>query len=904
LEALRAKVAYVLQTGPGFSTGSLYHPDVIHLTFLFTDLEGSTHILQTLAGRYVDTISRYYELLRNAVAANGGREIDARPDSFFAVFDRASSAVVAAAMAQQAIAKEPWPRGGKVRVRMGLHTGLAKQESVGLVGLDVHIAARICAAANGGQVLLSGSTRRELADEVPKGVALRELGTHRLKDIRFPEALFDLVIAGLPSRFPPIRSMGSRPNNLPSALSTFVGRAVEKARVHQYLQEPSTRAVTLVGPGGAGKTRLAIEVAGQVLDRFGDGVHHIPLAGISSPRLIGSSIAQSLGLPEAAGRPVLDILKHAIGEKHILILLDDFEHLMTGKDLLMELLEACPRLTLLITSREPLGFPVEREIRVEPFCVPHKGASLTELRSSDAIRLFTLRAREIRPDLAFEDEALAVTAEICRKLDGLPLAIELAASRLMLLNPSDLLARLASPLNNLGHDSWGLGPRHETLRNTIAWSYNLLPENERKVFCRTSVFVGGFDIHSAQKVCSQAAQKWEVLDAVTSLVRKSLLTREIVNGEPRVRMLDTIREYGIEQLEVSGEYSEFRWRHLRYILDLTAEAAPHLVRENQRSYVTKLLLEMDNIRSALDFALDIEDVAAIAQLLKSLLWLWIPRGQFSEGGAWIARGLATAQRAPGGQEHAQILDVAGWMKLMAGDWVGAAPLFEACWPIYERAAMTKDAALASMLQIAASSPADLLAGDKISEKLTFFECLGDTESMGVALTALGEIARLREDYSTAQHRFEAALTCMRRSGNTYWIGALLENLAAVSLQFEDWRAAEAHLREALELAREYDDPLMTSYYVAGMGTVATLRGFPEEAARLFGAATTNLTLMGVRLEPADKVAFEKAIATTRSFLGLRTYEERFREGAQWSIEQAITTASGLHTNEPSSHLAP
>jgi predicted ATPase/class 3 adenylate cyclase len=870
------------------------------LTLLFTDIEGSTQLLEALGEQYSEILDRQFVLLRQVTSEAGGEDVVAHGDAYFAIFDRPATAVAAAVKAQRLLYDEPWPNGMRVRVRMGLHTGnpqAVADPDIGYIGLDVHRAARICEAGHGGQILLSSTTRGEIEGRLPPGVSLRELGTHRLKDIRFPETLTDLVIEGLPDRFGPVRSLDNRPSNLPTALTPFIGRSREKADLQALLRQDDLRMLTLTGAAGTGKTRLSIEVAADMLDVFRDGVFQVPLAAVTVPRLVPPTIAETMGVPEFPGRPVLESLKHAIAKRRMLLVIDNFEQVVAAAPMVVDLLNSCPRLKVLLTSREALGLPPEREYQVAPLQIPtiEPGADPAAYEAYDAVRLFVERVRDIRPDFALTAANAPVIAEICRRLDGLPLAIELAASRLRLLDPPALLERLSERLEALGRDDRGLKGRHQTLRNAIGWSYDLLDEAEQRLFCRTSIFTGGFSLQAAEAVCLDDPANEDILDKLTSLVRKSLLQRDTVEGEPRLSMLETMREYGHEQLRESGEHKEMSGRHLAHMLAQVEAAAPSVVGPDQRQSVGHLLTEADNVRAALEHALEQRDVDALSRCLKSLLWLWIPRGQFTEGEAWVSRALIRTEELAASRERAIMFDVAGWLRLMSGDWKGALPLFQECRPIYEGLQMANEAALALMAEgiTKSASTGDPVGLEQVMAALAKLRVLGDTYGVGLTLTALGESARLSGEQEKAQGYFEEALACMRAVGNIFWTGALLGNLAHVRLQLQNWTDAVSLLKEALDLAREYGDPMLVNLYVAAMGQVALIRGRPAEAAQLFGAADAFLRSLGVTFEPADQTVFEQNMTEARGQLGKALYEQRFREGAQWSKEQAIDASITL-----------
>jgi predicted ATPase len=638
---------------------------------------------------------------------------------------------------------------------------------------------------------------------------------------------------------------------------------------------------------------------GAVLDLFVDGVFQILLSTVTEPRLVPPTIAQTLGVPEFAGRPVLETLKHAIANRRMLLVIDNFEQVMAAAPIVVELLGACPKLKVLLTSREALSMPPEREYRVAPLQTPDSGSGIepASFEAYDAVRLFVDRVRDMHRDFALTADTAPIVAQICRQLDGLPLAIELAASQLRVLDPAALLKRMNERLGALGRDDRAVDKRHRTLRDAISWSYDLLDETERHLFRRVSVFVGGFGLEAAQAVCADGPGHEDILNNLTSLARKSLLLRDMVEGEPRLRVLETVREYSREKLKESGEYAELRGRHMAYMLALAERMAPRLLGPDQRRSAGRLLTEADNLRAAMEHALEQRNADTISRFLRSLLWLWIPRSQFTEGEAWTTRALQQTHDLRGTQERAAVLDVAGWLRVISGDWKGALPLFAECRPIFERLEMANAAALSSMAKgitrtAATGDPAGI---EQVVAALRQLRALGDAYGTGLTLTALGEGARLGGAPEKAQGHFEEALVCMRAVGNTYWIGALLENLAHVRLQLQDWTGAVSLLKEALELAHEYDYPMMVNHYIAAMGEVALIRDKPVEAARLFGAADAFLRSLGVKFEPTDQAAFEQNITAARALLGPALFDLRLAEGAQWSKAEAIAASISLRS---------
>src|SRR6266704_3003150 len=542
------------------------------ITLLFNDIEGSTLLLQQLGEQYSRVLAECRQLLRTAFQRFEGYEVDTQGDACFFAFARATDAVSAAVAAQRALASHAWPEGAAVRVRVGLHTGEPQPTADGYVGLDVHLAARLMSVGHGGQVLLSQTTRHLVEHTLPDGVSLRDLGEHRLKDLQQQSHLFQLVIAGLPDDFPPLLTLDIHPHNLPVQPTPLIGREREVAAVQQLLLREDVRLLTLTGPGGSGKTRLGLHVAAELSDHFTDGIYFVNLAPISDAELVVPTVAQTLGVKESSTQSMAEQLQAFLQAKLLLLVLDNFEQVVSAACILSDLLARCPDLKLLVTSRTVLHLAAEHEFAVPPLSLPDLNhlPDLVTLSQYEAVALFIARAQALKPEFQVSNTTAPAVAEICARLDGLPLAIELAAARIKLLPPPALLARLGQRLEVLTIGARDVPARQQTLRDTIAWSYQLLDAAEQ----RLSVFAGGCTLQAVEAIGAVFGDTTgQVFERVASLIDKSMLQQTEEKGEePCLLMLETIREYGQVCLQASGEEEVIRHAHAAYYLRLSETA--------------------------------------------------------------------------------------------------------------------------------------------------------------------------------------------------------------------------------------------------------------------------------------------------------------------------------------------
>jgi predicted ATPase/class 3 adenylate cyclase len=817
-------------------------------TFLFTDIEGSTRLLADLGLEYQNVLARHFQLLGQALTAHGGTEVNTEGDALFAAFRSPVDAVLAAAEMQRRLAAEPWPR--PVRVRMGLHTGEANLSGRDYVGMDVNRAARIANAAHGGQVLVSEATHALVDAELPDELRLRDLGTHRLKDLQGRQRLFQLVVDGLPAEFPPLRSLEMSTSSLPEQLTTFFGREAQIRDASQLLR--GTRLLTLTGPGGTGKTRLAIRLAQEVAADFPDGIFFVPLAALREPELVLPAISTTYGVQE--GEKLKDRLVEAIGSQRQLILLDNFEQLLPAARDVSELLADTPRLKLLVTSRSLLGVYGEREYDVPPLALPDPRhlPPVEQLARSEAVAMFVDRARDVRPDFALTPENASLVADIAVQLEGLPLAIELAAARVKLLPLEQLHRRLKDRLSLLGgaRATGDAGNRQRTLRETIQWSYDLLTPDEARLFNRLGVFRGGAPLSMAMQVLG-TDDEMALLEQLGSLVDKSILRRADDEDELRVDMLETLREFAVERLEASSELEEYRERHADAYAGWIEKAAANLGGDETGRWLDEIEREHNNLRAALSWAIDHQRGDIAFRIVPASWRFWQMRGHIVEG-----RDRAEQALVSGGEVDERLrvraLEAAGSLAYWQGDFPGARTHYRA-WLELERAA-GNDAGVAEALYNLSFTyfvnREDAATSRKLAtEALEIYRRLGDEPGVALTVWALGgiELSEDELDVEAARSYLSEAETLLAKAGNRPMLAWAYFMSGGVELR--DMRLDEARriLRQALDAFTQLHD---VSGYAMALRAIARLewvRGERQSAARLAGASAHIEKLSGAQL---------------------------------------------------------
>jgi predicted ATPase/class 3 adenylate cyclase len=866
------------------------------VTFLFTDIEGSTGLLQALGDRYAAVHDEHTAIVRRAVSGGGGVEVSTHGDAFFVAFSSPAGAVRAAVAAQQGLAAHDWAPGPPLRVRMGIHTGEGTLGGDDYVGIDVHRAARIADAAHGGQVLLSDATRALVQHALPAGTSLRDLGVHHLRGIAAPERLHQLVIEGLASDFPPPRTLDARPSNLPLQLTSFVGREAEITEVERLLGQ--TRLLTLTGPGGSGKSRLAIRVAADLLPHYRDGSCFVDLSPVTDPALVPAAVANALGVPESAGRPILDEVKDHLRHRELLQVVDNFEQVAEAGPVIEELLTAAPKLRTMVTSRVVLSLRGEQEYAVPPLQVPDTGRlpnDVSALTEVEAVRLFTERARAASPRFALTEQNAPVVAEITARLDGLPLAIELAATRTKVLTPEQILSRLKRRLSILTSGSRSLPERQRTLRAAIAWSYDLLDPVERGLFGRLSVFTGGWTFESAEAVCDPEGLGVDALDGLTSLVDKSLVRRTEPPGRPsRFSMLETIREFGHEQLEAAGELELVRRRHAEHFLHLAEEAEPHLTGEDQGAWLDRCDQEHANIRTALRWAIETGQ-AGRAQSAAGALWrFWQQRGHLSEGRRWLEEVLAMPPGQARTAARAKALTGAGGIAWWSDRGASRAFYDEAL--AIERE-LGDPARLAEALYNEAFAVADEhdleAAARLLDESLVRFREVGDEPGAARVLVMQVVPDAMAGAWDRVVDRIEEVAAIWRRLGDRLNLAFGLIWLAFASGRAGRRDDARATALEALALFREADNATGMALAFLDLAFLLTWEGRHEDAIRMAGVSKSQRDRAGGGPTPGFGGMLEgDPVEEASAHLTEDAARRAWQEGLTMSVPEAVRLVQG------------
>ena len=911
------------------------------VTLLFVDIAGSTRMLAELGDDYGAVLRDYRQLMSAAAAAEQGSLVDTAGDGLFFSFPSARGALAAALAAQRSFRDHAWPASTNLEARIGIHTGEPVSAEATLVGLDVHRAARICAAGHGGQILLSLTTHNLLRGEAPGGTLLRDLGEHRLKDLPHPERLFQASATDLPSEFPPLRSLDNWPNNLPRQLSSFVGRAESLTEASQRLT--TTPLLTLTGPGGVGKTRLALELAAQAIDLFPDGAWVIELAALGDGSLIPETVLAALRVKEQPGVSILTTIAQHIEPRRLLLVFDDCEHVLEpAAEVIDELLRACGNLRVLATSREALGITGESLYPVPSMDLPPPSdASIAELAEAEAVRLFVDRARAVQPAFDLNDRNAAAVAQICRRLDGIPLAIELAAARVKALPPEQIAARLDDRFRLLTGGSRMALPRHRTLKAAMDWSFDLLTDAERALLMRLSVFASGFGLGAVESVCAdEVVPRADVLDLLSRLIDRSLVVSEEGAAEARYRLLETIRQYAQERLVEDDPTGAFRARHRAYMLELVERIGPTLFAgPTAGPSLERLAAEHENLRAAIQWSDDDPDGAAVELRLAGNLWrYWEIGGHLVEGRGWLTRALA---RTDGeiSDLRANALTGLGSLAAQQGDLTAAVAAHEASLDTLRQLGNPNGIAYAcgNLANVSVERGDYSRARELYEESIEILRRTGDTRGTAFGLLNLADVVARQGDRDMARQLSDESIATFRGEGDLIGVALALGRSATISLQHGDTGNARVRHEEALDTYRRFGDGRGVARTEMFLGDIAAVEGGlaeaerlyrssieqrrqlgdrgglattcdrlariaavsrPEWAARLMGFADAQRDAIGASLPPADASERDQVLAALEGELGRGPVAALRTGGRRLSLEAVLADTDGSTTPPP------
>ena len=865
-------------TADGLPSGSV--------TLFFSDIEGSTRAWEQHPVAMPGALAQHTGSVRGAIERHGGQLVKDTGDGVFAVFGGAAEAVAAAVDAQRALRDAAWGETGPLRARIGLHTAEMEPERGDYHGPPVNRCARIMGVGHGDQVLVSESTHRAL-DRVPDGVDFLDLGPTRLRDLSVAVRLFQVLHPDLPAEFPPLRSIDVLPTNLPASLSSLIGRDDALAELAGLLGE--TRLLTLTGPGGVGKTRLALQLAADQAERFADGVWLTELAGLSEPALVPRQIATALRIADQPGRADLDAVAWYLRGRQVLLVLDNCEHLLeVTASVVQVLLERCPRLGVVTTTREVLGVPGEVTWPAPPLAVGGADAGGT------AERLFVERAREIDPRFAPTPADRAAIARVCRRLDGLPLAIELAAARTRVLSPAEIAARLDDRFRLLTGGRRTALPRQRTLEATVAWSYDLLDDRERALFDRASVFAGGFTLPAAERVCTgEPLTPEDTLDVLSALAEQSLVQHETSEEGSRFSLLETMRAYGQQQLAAAGEVGRRRGAHLIWANDFARTAEPHLDGPEQGRWLDLVAADIDNIRAALVWAASDGDPVTGLGCAATLYRYWYVRA-IREGRLWLERLLTAGEQAPP-KLVAKALYAAGELTQMTGDYPAARERHQAALDIYRAIGNRRGEAWTLMglgrAEWGAVEPAALKL--RFVAAVEIFRELGDVAGLAFTLPYVAGCEFMSGSPASAAEVVQEYAAIAMPTGIPQIVAHCCELSAIADLLTTDDRARpRGQLSEALRLFRQIGSTYCTLHCLENIAAWAA-GPQPAAAARLLAAVEQLRLDGGTPVPPAERLVYDDASAAVLAALGPEGVAEQSRLGAALDLDAAVRLAHEL-----------
>jgi len=911
------------------------------LSFFYTDIEGSTRLWDGQLEAMRIAIERHDLILRTAIESHSGRIFRTGGDAFCAVFNSTPAAVAAAADAQRALFAERWPTDSPLLVRIALHSGEVEEHGGDYVGSSLNRIGRLLAVCHGGQTLLTAATAALSRDYLPANTALLDLGQHRFRDLVHPENIFQLSIEGIPDSFPPLKSLDSAPNNLPVQLTSFIGRQRELADVGGMINR--YHLVTLTGPGGTGKSRLMLQAGAAALDRFTDGVWVVELAPLTDPTLILPAIAAAFHLREFPGRSLEEVVMDFLRPKTSMLMLDNCEHLVEAcAQIADSMLHTCPGLKILTSSREPLGIAGEGVFRVPSLSLPPATdlPGSDELRQYEAVHLFTERAEAVQPGFILSSQNAPSIVQVCRRLDGIPLAIELAAARCKLLSPAQIASRLDDRFRLLTGGSRTALPRQQTLEALISWSYDLLSEDEKTLFLRLSVFVGGFSLEAVESVSGVDA-----LDLLEQLANKSLVQVEEPEGEIRYRLLENIRQYSRDRLLETGEVKTNRNLHLDYFSRFAQEANSQLTGPAQRAWAHRLGQEHDNLRAALDWALTNDPDTAL-ELAGNLALFWRSWGYARDGIRSLNDALARVEALPPLEGDAaqkrqsargQAYSGLGLVLVTQGDYRLAHEMLEKSVVIWRELGDKRGLAfsLGTLGNLANLRGLPFNTQNYAEEGLAISREVQDDIGIGLGLGAIGQKRIWQDgDFETARQFVQEGISKLRGSGNEWFAGIGVFSLGMIDLHQGNYQASRDHILESYlifdgmgdrhftniarsglaEIARaEKDYPQARRIYLdtieewrrlgnlgavarcleclafnegelAGQGSSAEQSVHINQAAKLLGAAETIRQVNGAIMPPDEQAEYDGQLKLIQSMAPVQTFKEAWQQGSSLELD--------------------
>ncbi len=870
-----------------------------NITFLFTDIERSSQLWETHPQTMGRALAQHDRLVRGAIEEFHGHVFKTVGDAFCVAFNGALDGARAAVEAQRRLAAAPWEETGPLRVRMALHSGEAEEREGDYFGTTLNRVARVLATGHGGQTLLSRATAELVADRLPADLSLRDLGERRLKDLSRPERIYQLVARDLPTEFPPLRSLELLPNNLPAQVTTFVGRGRAMAEVKRLLE--GARLLTLTGPGGTGKTRLSLQVAADVLDRFPHGVWLIELANISDAASVPEVLANVLDVRIEHGRQPLETLVEALRGRNILLVVDNCEHVIAACAQVAEaLLRRCPNVKILASSREALNIQGETIWSVPPLAVTEwhlleRRLPLAELSQFEAVQLFVDRAKAARPSFALTEANADQVARLCWRLDGIPLAIELAAARVKVLSLEQILARLDDRFRLLSGGSRTASPRQQTLGALIDWSYDLLSEPERILLRRLSVFVAGRTLEMAEEVCAgDGLESIEIFDQLSGLVEKSLLTIEQgFDGESRYTMLESVWDYANGKLAEHSEAAKYRRRHLDFFVRLAESAQPMLEGRDQKAWLERLHYEHYNLDTALEFAVESpETVEAGLRLAGAVARFWTVRGYFTEGYGHLTALLARADEKVSPAVRAK------------GEW--SAGLI--CWSQDRDADAQRHYGEARRLYTALGARLELgrveaLLGytkrndGRPDEAQGHFETAlalgkeaGSDEIVARALNGMGSVAMDRGDFVAARELKERALGLFRKLGDLWVVALITGSMGRMYTAAGDLATARRVVTEALILHNGLGSRGAVPYGLEALADICGREGQAEKGIRLYGAASVLRESLALDYSTTERISYNSGLEELRESVSPAVFETEWMAGRALTMQAAVDYA--------------